>query len=250
MSPAHRDLLLAASLTAAAEAELLLSSGAAGGARAAGAVAALAFGALALRRTRPLGVLTAIVAALVVQAAVGGILLEGVVALVAVAVAAFSLGARGTRLATIAAGAPAAVGLMLANQLDASTTSSAINDLVFYGLVAIGAPAALGRGWRARSDAIAMLRERQARLARDEEVVLAAVLAEEGARLARSVHSAVAQRVGEIALQAAGAEQVTATEPARALEALGLIETTARSALEDLRGTIGVLRTPGGEAGR
>jgi signal transduction histidine kinase len=250
MQPARRDLLLAAVLPAAAEAELLLGRDAAGGARAAGIVAALALGALTLRRPRPASVLTVIVGAMVVQAAVGGILLEGVVPLVAVAIAAFSVGARRGTRATIAIGAGAAAGLTLANQLDASTTASALNDLVFYSLLAIGAPAALGRGWRVRTDAIAALRERRTRLARDEELVLAAARVEEGARLARSVHAAIAQRVGEIALQAAGAERMATVEPARTLESLGRIEATAREALEELREIIGVLRTPGGEAGR
>jgi Histidine kinase len=250
MAPNRRDLLLAALLTAAAEGELLLGGNAAGGARAAGVVAALVLGALALRRSRPAGVLSALVAAFVVQAAAGGTLLESVVPLVAVAIAAFTLGARRDLPIALVVGAAAAAGLTLANQLDASTTASALDDLVFYGLLAIGAPVALGHGWRARSDAIAALRERRAALQRDEEVVLAAALAEESTRLARAVHSAVAQRVGEITLQAAGAERVAVNEPARALEALGRIEVAARAALDDLREIIGVLRTPGGEAGR
>jgi signal transduction histidine kinase len=247
MSAARRDLLLSAVLVVAAEAELVLGSD---GTREAAGTAALALSALAVRRSRPVSVLLAIVGALIVQAALGGALLEGVVPLVAVAVAAFSVGLKSAPRTAVTVGFGAAVGLVLANQLDSSTTASGVNDLVFYGLIAIGAPGAVGHGWGVRARAIAVLRERREQLEQDEEAALAARVAEEGSRLARSVHMAVAQRVGEIALQAAGAERVAVAEPARALESLGRIEITARAVLDDLREIIGVLRTHSGEVGR
>ena len=80
------------------------------------------------------------------------------------------------------------------------------------------------------------------RTARRARGAAAAAIIEERARLAIGVHDALAQRVGEITLQAAGAQRVAGEDPDRALVALARIEAAARGALDDIRTVIGVLR--------
>jgi signal transduction histidine kinase len=209
--------------------------------------AAASFVAVAWRNRRPIEVAGFVTAVLVAQAALGGGMLRGTTPLVVVAVAMFGVGTR-CRWAPVAVSAVCvAVALALANQLDSTTSFSFLNDLVFFGLVVVGAPAALGMLLSSRSAQIALLRERTARLAREEDAVVEATRAEERARLATAVQQAVAQRLGEIAVQAAGAERLGNSDIAKTVAALGRIESAARLSLEELRGAVGVLRTLTGE---
>ena len=155
--------------------------------------------------------------------------------------ACFALGLRARPVAVVAAGTAAAVAALTAfNQLDGDDYP-VLDDLVFFALL-LGTAALLGVALRRRADLIAELGERAdaLRVARAEEA--AAAVAEERARVAIGVHDALAHRVGEMSLQAAGAARVAAEDPGRALEALARIEATARAALDDIRSVIGVLR--------
>jgi signal transduction histidine kinase len=193
-------------------------------------------------RPRSLGILLVLVLSLVLQAALGGSLIASPLPLAAVVLVAGSLGFQRDRRRSLAGWLLAAALLTLANQLEVSTSFSALNDLAFYALV-IGAPVVLGDLLGTRNREIGELRARTALLAEQQELAVAAARAEEGARLAREVHAAIAQRVGEIALQAAGAERVASSDGARALEALARVEAAARTSLDDVRAIIGVLRT-------
>ncbi|MEU5881578.1 histidine kinase [Spirillospora sp. NPDC047279] len=61
-------------------------------------------------------------------------------------------------------------------------------------------------------------------------------------RLARELHDSVGHALSVVTLQAAAAGRVLGTDPAFAREALGAIEESARSALEDLDHVLGLLR--------
>ncbi|MBB4705324.1 sensor histidine kinase [Sphaerisporangium siamense] len=63
-------------------------------------------------------------------------------------------------------------------------------------------------------------------------------------RIARELHDMVAHSIGIIALQAGAARRVIDTQPPRAREALGEIETVGREALSGLRRMLGALRQP------
>lgn len=243
MSPARRDLALSLAFAVAAVVGVGLRAGVAERARLVSAGAAVALVVLAWRRTRPLAATVGLAAALVLQAALGGVLVRvGVVPLAAVAVAAYSLGSHASRGRAFAGAVVAACGLTLANRLGPATHVGALDDLVFFSALVIAAPLVIGRVLRARAAAINDLRARTALLAREEQAALRAARSEERSLLARAVHEAVAQRVGEIALQAGAAERIAQRDPGRALEALGAIETAARASLEDIRDVIGTLR--------
>jgi signal transduction histidine kinase len=77
---------------------------------------------------------------------------------------------------------------------------------------------------------------------REQEQRARIAVGDERARIARELHDVVAHSVGVIVLQAQGARRVFERDPERAREALESIERTARTALADMRGSLGVLR--------
>jgi len=233
----RRDALLAAGLAVLVQVELWLTEP-----RAGSAVAALAVLALAAARAHPEAALCSLVGALLVDTAAGGSLSMLDSPLLAVIVGCLLAGrwtASAVRVAAVAA--VAVVAMTTANQIAPEQTYSALDDLVFFAL-ALGTPTLIGRMLRLRAGSIRELAARAEALRAVRAAEAAAAVAEERARLAIGVHDALAQRIGEIALQAAGAQRLAGREPARALAALARIEATARAALEDIRQVVGVLR--------
>nr|WP_225311294.1 histidine kinase [Microbispora cellulosiformans] len=76
----------------------------------------------------------------------------------------------------------------------------------------------------------------------------AQAVTDERLRIARELHDMVAHTIGVIALQAGAARRVIDTQPERARDALGEIETAGRQTLSGLRRMLGALRSP--EPGR
>jgi len=96
----------------------------------------------------------------------------------------------------------------------------------------------LGAGRRERRE-----RAVEARAAEraEQEARVGRAVAGERARLARDLHDTIAHDLGVVVVQAAGAREVLARDPARTLEALDAIEQTGRDALADLREALGLL---------
>ncbi|WP_226899846.1 sensor histidine kinase [Nonomuraea phyllanthi] len=69
-------------------------------------------------------------------------------------------------------------------------------------------------------------------------------------RIARELHDMVAHSISIIALQAGAARRVIDTQPVRAREALGEIETVGRETLSGLRRMVGTLRHPDSDHAR
>ena len=97
----------------------------------------------------------------------------------------------------------------------------------------------------ARRDLVTSLRERAER-AEHEQVLRAdqARLAER-TRIAREMHDVLAHRISLVALHAGGLEVRPDVGPDQVEATAATIRETARSALEDLRRVLGVLRAPG-----
>jgi signal transduction histidine kinase len=70
----------------------------------------------------------------------------------------------------------------------------------------------------------------------------AQAVTEERLRISRELHDTIAHNIGVIALQAGAARRVIATQPERAVQALGDIEKAGRDTLSGLRRTLGSLR--------
>jgi signal transduction histidine kinase len=90
-------------------------------------------------------------------------------------------------------------------------------------------------------------RQRLESVEREQEQRTLVALGDERARIAREIHDVVAHSVGVIVVQAQGARAVLDRDPGRAAEALEQIEATARTALGDMRRSLGLLRSDAGE---
>jgi signal transduction histidine kinase len=86
------------------------------------------------------------------------------------------------------------------------------------------------------------LEERAVRLEREREEHARRAAAEEQARIARELHDIITHNVSVMTVQAAAAGDVFETQPDRAREALGSIESTGRDALTELRRLLGRVR--------
>ncbi|MEU1518599.1 histidine kinase [Streptomyces sp. NPDC005811] len=91
--------------------------------------------------------------------------------------------------------------------------------------------------------------ERRAALAESERLALARVaVAEERARIAREIHDVLAHSVSVMVLNAEGGRLMRHADPTVVDRTLGVISTTGREALDELRRLLEVLRTPDADA--
>ena len=96
----------------------------------------------------------------------------------------------------------------------------------------------------ARRDLVTSLRDRASRAEEERELRAEQARLAERARIAREMHDVLAHKVSLIALQAGGLEVNPGVGTEQVQQTAGLIRATAREALQDLRGVLGVLRGP------
>ncbi|MBJ7521313.1 MAG: sensor histidine kinase [Solirubrobacteraceae bacterium] len=118
-------------------------------------------------------------------------------------------------------------------------------SVTFLTLV-VGGVLAWGMYVRARRELVATLRDRLERAEAEQEAMAQAARADERTRIAREMHDVVAHRVSLIALHAGGLELQPDVPAEDVRDTAGLIRRTARMAMEDLRGALGVLRASDG----
>jgi signal transduction histidine kinase len=113
-------------------------------------------------------------------------------------------------------------------------------------------PLALGvTAWgmfiRARRQLLLTLRERALRAEADQRLHEDQARMAERTRIAREMHDVLAHRISLLALHAGGLEVRPDLPPEKVRETAELLRSTARQALEELRGVIGVLREEPGQ---
>jgi signal transduction histidine kinase len=86
-------------------------------------------------------------------------------------------------------------------------------------------------------------RARRAELGREQEARRR--VTEERLRIARDLHDVLGHQLALITVQAAVADHVLADQPGQTRQALGHIRRASKTALDELRDTIGLLREPG-----
>jgi signal transduction histidine kinase len=137
-------------------------------------------------------------------------------------------------------------------------------------LLGIGIPVALGASWlpamtlvrillaaggawlvglvirgqfSARSARLEIMKERADLTAvRQQEEARRATMAER-LRIARELHDVVAHHLSVVVIQAQGAQRTIGQDPGRAMAAMTQVEQTGRTALEEMRGLLGLLRS-------
>jgi signal transduction histidine kinase len=163
----------------------------------------------------------------------------GATAVIAPAVALYSLALRRGRLAQLLAGGAAVVAVILVEALHRGRPTP-LQTLGHVLLVAI--PLLAAEAHRTRHAYVALLRERLelAEQTREQEAQRRAE--QERTRIARDLHDVVAHTLTTINVQAATAAQLLDRDPAHARAALETIEDASRDAIDELRAILGVLR--------
>jgi signal transduction histidine kinase len=129
-----------------------------------------------------------------------------------------------------------------------SPTTDAVSVLLVVVPVVL-AVTAWGMFVRARRQLLLTLRDRAQRAEANQLLRAETARMAERTRIAREMHDVLAHRISLLALHAGGLEVRPDLPPEKVRETAVLLRSTARLALEELRGVIGVLREePGGAA--
>ncbi|MEV1046656.1 sensor histidine kinase [Streptomyces sp. NPDC049916] len=196
--------------------------------------------ALILRRRRPMQVL-AFTAAL---AAVEYILVDPPAPVVmSTVIALYTVASRTDRPTTWRVGLLTMGGLTAAAMLFGSTPWYSQEN---FGVFAwTGMASAAGDAVRSRRAFVDAIRERAERAERTREEEARRRVAEERLRIARDLHDVVAHHIALVNVQAGVAAHVMDRRPDQAKEALAHVREASRSALNELRVTVGLLRQQG-----
>ncbi|MBN0047314.1 sensor histidine kinase [Streptomyces actuosus] len=116
-------------------------------------------------------------------------------------------------------------------------------NLALFAWTGIGATA--GDAVRSRRAFVQAIRERAERAERTREEEARRRVAEERLRIARDLHDVVAHHIALVNVQAGVAAHVMEKRPDQAKEALAHVRQASRSALDELRATVGLLRQSG-----
>ncbi|MFK8846182.1 sensor histidine kinase [Streptomyces sp. Ac-502] len=202
-------------------------------------LAVAAGGALVLRRRFPRSVLAATGLCTVLE-----LLLESGVprapVFCSVVIALCTLAARTDRSTTWRVGALTVLGLTAAAMLLGDRPWYAQENLGIFAWT--GMAAAAGDAVRSRRAFVTAIRERAERAERTREEEARRRVAEERMRIARELHDVVAHHIALVNVQAGVASHVMDSRPDQAKQALAHVREASRSALDELRATVGLLR--------
>ena len=156
------------------------------------------------------------------------------------AVALYTIACERGRTEAVIAVALAVAGVLFA---DAPSRTASLAFFTRFQNVALLAAAALaGYAYRTHRAYVAETERRALEAERSREEEAARRVEEERVRIAREVHDITAHSLSAVSIQAAAAERLVDRDPAAAKLAIAAARTTAKDALEEIRGMIGVLR--------
>ena len=121
-------------------------------------------------------------------------------------------------------------------------TASLVLFTRFQNIAMVVAAALAGYAYRTHRAYVKATEERAVEAERTREEEAARRVEEERVRIAREVHDITAHSLSAVSIQAAAAERLIDRDPAAAKEAIVTVRATAKSALDDIRSMIGVLR--------
>ncbi|MET9131716.1 sensor histidine kinase [Streptomyces antibioticus] len=196
--------------------------------------------ALVFRRRAPMAVLAVTGTVSVVESVTGDP--RAPVAMSAV-VALFTVAATTDRPTTWRAGLLTMTVLTGAAMLAGPLPWYAQENLGILAWTGIGATA--GDAVRSRRAVVQAIRDRAERAERTREEEARRRVAEERLRIARDLHDVVAHHIALVNVQAGVAAHVMDRRPDQAKEALAHVREASRSALNELRATVGLLRQSG-----
>jgi signal transduction histidine kinase len=196
------------------------------------------------RRRFPVVVLAA-VTALVITLVVMGATLGG--SFLAVLCAAYSAAVYGSRRLVIVTVTGAVAAIVLIGVPQAFGEGRAVTRTVPVPTILAAAGAALfglliKNQFAARSSQLAVMAERAEWAAEQRAQEAQRATLAERLRIARELHDIVAHHVSVIVIQSQGAQRMVDRDPERSRQAMSDVERTARTALEEMRRLLGLLR--------
>lgn len=155
--------------------------------------------------------------------------------------AAFSVGARTSRMITLIAGGIATA--IVAALSVTIATFGVVDPRVFQVAAAIAVAAALGDSSRSHREFLRVAEERALRAEQTREAEARRRVAEERLRIAQDLHDTVAHQISVISLNAGVASGALDGNPDKARAALGTIRTASREVLSEIGNLLRYLRT-------
>ncbi|MGW3239189.1 sensor histidine kinase [Streptomyces olivaceus] len=204
------------------------------------ALMAVGAAALAFRRREPMAVLAVTGCASVVESVTGEPRAPVVMCAV---VALFTVAASADRTTTWRVGLLTMTVLTGAAMLAGPLPWYAQENLAVFAWTGIGATA--GDAVRSHRAFVQAIRDRAEKAERTREEEARRRVAEERLRIARDLHDVVAHHIALVNVQAGVASHVMDKRPDQAKAALAHVRQASRSALDELRATVGLLRQSG-----
>jgi signal transduction histidine kinase len=172
----------------------------------------------------------------------------GTIAVIAPAIALYSLALSRGRVHLVSAVVAAAAAVVVAEVFLAGQPTHALTLQTAAHVALVAVPVLAAEALRNRRSYVRLLLERLelAERTREEEAVRRAE--QERLRIARELHDVVAHTLTTINVQAGVGAHLAARDPGRATASLQAIEAASHEALDELRAILGVLREPDGEA--
>lgn len=155
-------------------------------------------------------------------------------------IALYTIASERPRAEAIAAGVLALAGLTLAGSPAQSVTLTFLTRFQNMAIMAAGAFG--GYAFKTHREYVRATEQRALEAERTREEEAARRVEEERVRIAREVHDITAHSLSAVSIQAAAAERLVERDPQAAKEAIATARRTAKDALEEIRGMIGVLR--------
>jgi signal transduction histidine kinase len=204
------------------------------------ALALAATGMLVLRRSAPTATLAISGALVLALFAVDHA--AGAVAVIAPAIALYSLALSRGRVHLVAAVVAAAAAVMIADVFLAGRHPHALTLQTAAHVALVAVPVLAAEALRNRRSYIQLLLERLELAERTREEEAQRRAEQERLRIARELHDVVAHTLTTINVQAGVAAHLADREPSRVGSALAAIEAASHDALDELRAILGVLR--------
>ena len=155
-------------------------------------------------------------------------------------VALYTIGTERGRAEAVAAVVLAIGGLLFA---DAPSRTASLAFFTRFQNIALSVAAVLaGYAYRTHRAYVAETERRALEAERTREEEAARRVEEERVRIAREVHDITAHSLSAVSIQAAAAERLVDRDPVAAKQAIAAARATAKDALEEIRGMIGVQR--------
>ncbi|MFI9587313.1 sensor histidine kinase [Streptomyces sp. NPDC052236] len=200
----------------------------------------LVTGALVFRRRNPMAVLVFTGVLSVVELTVGD---RPVPVVMSAVIALFTVASRTDRPTTWRVGLLTMTVLTGAAMIFGSTPWYTQENLGVFAWT--GMAGAAGDAVRSRRAFVDAIRERAERAERTRDEEARRRVAEERLRIARDLHDVVAHHIALVNVQAGVAAHIMDKRPDQAKEALSHVREASRSALNELRATVGLLRQSG-----